>query len=201
MPNPGGCENQVGVPRARHLERGKRLFGRRRITQIQRDASGMHDAVISVVRQPGFFVEHGVPDTFQGRFDVLVMVAAVLLRRLRVLGAEGVELAQEFVDEMFRRLDVAMRELGVSDIGVPKRMKRLAEAFKGCSAAYDAALGSNDLEALAAAVSRNVLDGKGDGRSLALYIKEADARVGIAGLHTLRSGDLPYPQLSELKAA
>ena len=154
----------------------------------------MHDALIAVVRRPAFYLHFGSPDTFDGRFDLLVLMASVLLRRLRSGDVETQNLAQAIVDTLFRRLDIALRELGVSDVAVPKRMKRLAEAFKGRTAAYDHALEAGDEGELAAAIARNVLNGSSDGRDLARYMIAANARLHASDLSELRGGHLPFPE-------
>ena len=170
-------------------------FGRRRVPPLQAVAERLHDALVARVRQPIFYTSFEVPDTFEGRFDLLVLHVGLLLRRLRDLGPDGQAIGQRLVDTMFTRFDVALRELGVSDIGVPKRMKRLAEAFKGRTAAYDEALGRGDADAFAAAVARNVLGGAGDGRPLARYAMTLVTALTGLSLTAVRDGvpELPAP--------
>lgn len=178
-------------------------FGRRRVPPLQAAAERLHDALIDRIRQPIFYIAYGVPDTFEGRFDLLVLHVGLVLRRLRDLGPEGQELGQRLVDTMFARFDVAMRELGVSDIGVPKRMKRLAEAFKGRTAAYDAALGHADADGLATAVTRNVLSGRGDGGALARDALGLKAAFDALTLEAIRDRvpALPIPANPETSSA
>lgn len=168
-------------------------FGRSRQAPVKLAADRLHDALIAQTRQPIFYTVFAVPDTFEGRFDLMVLHAGLVLRRLRELGPEGRDLAQILVDTMFARFDVAMRELGVSDIGVPKRMKRLAEAFKGRTASYDKALLQDDRAALSAAVARNILGRPGDGDPLARYARAAAAALTAAPLDALRSGHPAFP--------
>ena len=106
----------------------------------------------------GFYLEHGVADTFEGRFELLILHAGPVLKRLNEAEAPGPDLAQDLVDAIFRHLDAGLREMGVGDLAVPKRIKKLAEAFLGRSAAYDSAIGEGQ-EAVEAALSRNVFDG------------------------------------------
>ena len=167
-------------------------FGRSRQSPVKLAADRLHDVLIAQIRQPVFYTAFAVPDTFEGRFDLLVLHAGLVLRRMRELGPEGRDLAQVLVDTMFTRFDVAMRELGVSDIGVPKRMKRLAEAFKGRTATYDKALG-DDGPALSAAISRNILGRDAAGDPLARYARAAAAALALASLDALRSGHPAFP--------
>ena len=83
----------------------------------------------------------GIPDTFEGRFESLTLHATLVLRRLQACEAPGPALAQELVDTVFAQFDRTLREMGVGDTTVPKRMKTMAEAFLGRSAAYAAVLG------------------------------------------------------------
>ena len=169
------------------------LFGRARETPLQAAAGRVHDALVRQIRIPLFYTDLDVPDTFEGRFDLLVLHAALVLRRLRDLGSDGQALAQTLVDLMFTRFDVALRELGVSDIGVPKRMKRLAEAFKGRTTAYEEALQNQDEPALADAISRNVLSGVTDGMRLARYAGALATALQAAPLPILQQGGITFP--------
>ena len=166
-------------------------FKRRSSPEV--DASErLHDALVAVIRQPSFYTDDGVPDTFEGRFDLLVLHAALVLRRLRDLGPEGRDLAQRLTDVLFSRFDIALRELGVSDVAVPKRMKRLAEAFKGRTAAYDGALLARDHDRLLLAIGRNVLNGERAATNLAAYAASTDEHLQSVDLATLQSGRLPF---------
>ena len=146
------------------------------------------------MRRPAFYLELGVPDTFEGRFDLLTLHVALALRKLRGSGAGGDEVAQHLVDTLFARFEIALRELGVSDIGVPKRMKRLAEAFKGRTASYLSALDAQDEPALTAAIERNVL-GHFGGHALAHYAMRAAHRLELCDLVSAASAlpEMPDP--------
>lgn len=169
------------------------MFGLSRVSQVRREAEIVHDALVAVARRPAFYTHFGVADTFEGRFDLLVILLALVLRRLENVGDEGRALGQELVDVVFQRFDMGLRELGVSDIGIPKRMKRLAQAFKGRTAAYFAALEVSDESLLGSAVSRNILDGRADQGRLAHYILDADTSLRAAPLDALKAGRLPFP--------
>ena len=193
LPSRFGLGGRVEVGSARRWTEMSILFGRARRSETLDLAERLHDDLVAAIRNPVFYLSDAVPDTFEGRFDLLVLHVALLLRRLRNLEPEGPDVAQHLVDTMFRRFDIAMRELGVSDIGVPKRMKRLAEAFKGRSAAYNAALDADDGHRLALAVARNVLNGQGDGLRLAHYAQAVEAGLGARDLAALRRDGLALP--------
>jgi len=102
------------------------------------------------------FGENRVPDTLEGRFELMALNGALALIRLKQEAELGA-LAQAFVDCLFRQFDAGLREEGVGDTSVPKRMHKLAGEFYGRAEAYGAAISERDPEALAAAISRNAL--------------------------------------------
>ncbi len=106
-----------------------------------------------------FYEDLGVPDTLDGRFDLVGVHVALLIRTLRRLPPPGPALAQAVFDAMFSDMDINLRELGVSDLAVGKRVRAMWEAFHGRAAAYEAALDADDQPALAAALARNVWRG------------------------------------------
>ena len=117
----------------------------------------------------------------------------LLLRRLKQLPPPGPEVAQDLADALFRHFDLGLREMGVSDIAVPRRMRDLAEAFLGRARAYNAALdetGAAGQAALAAALSRNVLGGAGDGARLAAFVRDLDAGFAQMPLAEILEGPI-----------
>ena len=106
-------------------------------------------------RQPDFFLRCGVPDSLDGRFEMIALHSFIVLRRLRGLGEAADEVAQVFVDTFVLDLDRSLREMGVGDLGVGKRVKRMAAGFHGRITAYDQGLASGP-EELEAALRRNV---------------------------------------------
>jgi cytochrome b pre-mRNA-processing protein 3 len=111
-------------------------------------------AIGARARAPVFFAELGVPDTIDGRFDLVVLHAWLVLARLRELGMKDV--SQGVVDSLFASFDESLRDLGVGDIGIGHRMKKMADAFYGRLSAYGDA---KDLDALEDAILRNVYRG------------------------------------------
>lgn len=169
------------------------LFGSRRLAANRDVIERLNTAVVEAVRTPAFYLAGEVADTFNGRFELLVLHAALAVRRLRALGEPGPSIAQALVDQMFRNLDPAMRELGVGDMAVPKRMKRLAEGFLGRSVAYDRALAAADEAALEEALSRNVYAGTRHAAELAAYVRAAAMALEAVPLEALAQGVLRFP--------
>jgi cytochrome b pre-mRNA-processing protein 3 len=116
----------------------------------------IHGEIVAAARAPALYQEAGVADTIEGRFEMVVLHAALLVRRLIALGPQGADMAQDLVDRVFRGFEDALREMAIGDAGVARRIKAMAGDFAGRSRAYAAALDSGDEAALAAALARNV---------------------------------------------
>jgi cytochrome b pre-mRNA-processing protein 3 len=138
---------------------------------------------VAAARDPWLFAELGVPDTVEGRFDLVSLHVALLIRRLRGdADARGPALAQAVFDAMFADMDVNLREMGVGDLAVGKRVRRMWEAFHGRALAYEAALDSPGPAALAGALERNVWRGEAPARAPARLAGLARAQAGhLAG--------------------
>jgi cytochrome b pre-mRNA-processing protein 3 len=115
----------------------------------------IHGEIVAAARDPVLYTVCEVRDDVDGRFEMTTLHADLVLRRLAELGAN--ELAQELVDRVFEAFDDALREMAVSDVGVAKRMTKMAGAYFGRAKAYAAALDREDTTALAEALARNAL--------------------------------------------
>ena len=154
----------------------------------------LHGRIVAAARRPALFLPpYGIPDTLDGRFDLLVLLTILVLRRLESLPEPGPEIAQEVVDAVFEHLDADLREMGVGDLAVPKRIKKLAGAFAGRSAAYREALDRNGT-ALATALVRNIYGEKTHCGAdvLAGYCRAVIAALERADLTTIVA-DPPFP--------
>ena len=134
----------------------KRIFGESAARQA---ATGLYASAVDQARTPIFYTDYAVPDTVDGRFDMVVLHVFVLLRRLKTGDAVAVEVAQALYDVMFDDMDRALREMGAGDLGVGRRVKIMAQAFSGRLAAYDAGLDGSE-DDLRAALARNVFRGE-----------------------------------------
>ncbi|WFR96430.1 ubiquinol-cytochrome C chaperone family protein [Rhizobium tumorigenes] len=156
-------------------------------------------ALTAAARQPGFYAVLDVPDTVMGRFEMLSAVMILFFRRTRSSRTSGQEIAQEIVDAFFQDIDYSIRELGVGDNGVPKRMKKLAGMFYGRLESYAAAMDGNDREALAKALRRNIYpeprDDAPDMLGLADWMMSAEKHLsGISEVDIATgSASLPVP--------
>lgn len=165
-------------------------------TVIQR----LYEVLVTAARQPALYAQLGVPDTFEGRFESLTLHAALVLRRLQAAEAPGPDVAQDLIDTVFKHLDRTLREMGVGDTSVPKRMNKLAEAFLGRSAAYDEALRAGG-GALAAAFARNVYGGRDDGAALARYAENVAAALAAMPVQAFIDGTIAFPDAAVFAAS
>ena len=172
---------------------------RKLLARLGRDAPPRrtYRQIVVQARQPAFYAGLGVPDTVSGRFDMIVLHAFLLFERLRRPEREAAaDFAQEVFDEMFLDMDHNLREMGVSDVAVGKRVRRMSEVFYGRVAAYRAALDAGDDAALEDAFRRNIFAGKapeGAPRALCLYVMEAlELLRGIPEARLCR-GEIAFP--------
>ena len=122
-----------------------------------------------MARDPRLYHALGVPDTLDGRFDLIALHAFLLVHRLQDAAEPGPALAQAVFDAMFVDMDNNLREIGVGDLSVGKRVRAMWEAFHGRSKVYAAAIDAADRAALAATLERNVWRGNApDGAATAL---------------------------------
>lgn len=164
------------------------------------NAYQVYGAVVAQARSPFFYAELAVPDTLDGRFDMILLHLAVVLQRLKE-GSGGQALAQDVVDVMFADLDRNLREMGVGDLSVAKKIKPMAAAFSGRTDAYGRALAEGARDDLAAAIARNVFpdseDVPGAARRLADYAFDTAARLARQDLEKLRAGRLDFADPGE----
>ena len=173
------------------------LFRKNRDAVVDR----IYDQILVQARQPSLFLDHAVPDTVEGRYDMMVLHAFLAVHRLGRAGDAGRDLSQAACNKFFAEMDLALREMGVGDLAVPKRMKTIAELYSGCSAAYAAALGCADDAALVAALARNVYDDPTgtDARAgpLAAYVRTAANSLAQAPDEMVLAGSLPFPSAGD----
>ena len=156
----------------------------------------IYGMIVAQAREPAFYVGYNVPDTVNGRLDLLILHLWLVLRRLRQ-GADGAGVSQALFDRFCADMDANLREMGVGDLTVPKRMQAFGEAFYGRSTAYDLAIDSGAAD-LAQALLRNVLDGEfpDSARQLADYAIAASEVLEKAPHDSILSGSWTFPKLA-----
>jgi cytochrome b pre-mRNA-processing protein 3 len=160
----------------------------------------LYGAIVAQARLPLFYAGYAVPDTALGRFDMVVLHAALVTFRLRG-SAEMLALAQGVFDAFCRDMDDNLREMGVTDLGVPREMRKLAEGFYGRARAYETALAADDDEALIAALARNVYPGAARpvaATALAHYVRAATQMLAGDDDAALMRGQARFPDPAPL---
>ena len=159
--------------------------------------AGVYALIVKQARLPALFGDNGAPDSFDGRFDIMVLHVHLVLRRLRAEGVAREALGQDLFDRFFRDMDQAMREMGVGDLGVGKKIRKMAQAYYGRAAAYDEAMGKatpapQDRKALIGEVLGRNLSPQDDSKDfdrLADYTLALEAHLAGLPLETILNGD------------
>ena len=158
-------------------------------------ARGLYICVVKQARQPGFYLSCGVPDTADGRFDMIMLHAFLLLRRIKRDHDRTANLGQAFFDLMFADMDQNLREMGLGDLGVGKRVKGMAAAFYGRIQAYEDGLAGDD-QVLAGALRRNLYrKTEPDDSQLSTvsdYMRREAARLDEIDTDRLLKGELDF---------
>lgn len=166
--------------------------GRRRAA-----AGALYQAVVEQARLPVFYAAWGVPDSRDGRLELVSLHAVLAMRRLRDEGRPGQLLAQTLFDLMFKDVDRHLREWGVGDLSVGKQVKTLAHHFLGRAAALDPLLDGSDPAAMEALLRRSVYEGvaeprAADVRRLGLYLCAQHAQLATADGGALLAGHIRF---------
>ena len=168
----------------------KRLF---QPPRLQAEGRELYRRIADQARLPVFYTEYGVPDTIDGRFEMLCLHAYALFHTLKGKGADSDLLAQAIYDAMFADLDGSLRELGVADLGVGKRIKTMTEALNGRIQAFDRGLAAGG-SVLEEAVRRNVYGtvtpSDDQVRAMAAYLRRARGAMAAVSFDDLCAGRL-----------
>ncbi len=121
-------------------------------------SEALYAQAVAQARHPAFYLELGAPDRIDSRFELYTLHVMLLILRLRDEGPVGADAAQDLFDTYASALDNTLRELGVGDVSVGKKMRKLGEALYGRMLAYEKAVRADDADALAQALARNILE-------------------------------------------
>jgi cytochrome b pre-mRNA-processing protein 3 len=155
----------------------------------------LYGVIVAQARRPRFYEGFGVADTVEGRFDMIVLHLALVMRRL-AREPEGGALGRALLDAFARDMDDNLREMGVGDLSVPKEIKRMMEAFHGRSRSYDSALAEAHSTALEQALGRNIIaGGEGAGAAhLAHFVRRASELLDATEAGQILVGSLAFPE-------
>jgi cytochrome b pre-mRNA-processing protein 3 len=154
----------------------------------------VYSAIVAQSRQPIFYADWLVPDTVTGRFDMISLHMALLFRRLRKETGSNKDFSQSVFDLFFRDMDRSLREMGVGDLGVPKRIQKMGNIFFGLLAALSEPMDRDDLSGLEAVLSRNIYDG-GEGphvNALAQYLLFQDRSLTAKAASDITAGRMRF---------
>jgi cytochrome b pre-mRNA-processing protein 3 len=156
----------------------------------------LYHGIVEQARQPDFFAVYGVPDTLDGRFELIALHEFLVLSRLKQEHARTAKLAQELFDVFFADMDRALRELGVGDLAVGKHIKRMATAFYGRIVSYERGLAADDT-ALGEALARNLFGTVSpraiDLATLSAYVRDAAEGLSAQAIDDLMAGIVRFP--------
>jgi cytochrome b pre-mRNA-processing protein 3 len=173
----------------------KRVYLFRRAAN-ERVIDRLHGNIMAAARRPGLYLQLGVPDTFEGRFEIFGLLAITTIRRLRELPPPGADMAQDLTDAIFRHFDIMLREMGVGDFAVPKRVRAMAAVFVDRARVYMA--NWHEDVAFAGALHRYVLRGDGDPAPLLAYIRRVADGLASVTLEQFSVGPLCFPDATQL---
>jgi cytochrome b pre-mRNA-processing protein 3 len=162
-----------------------------------RDAAMLlYHRIVEQARQPIFFAACGVPDTLDGRFELIALHEFLVLSRLKQEHARTAKLAQELFDIFFADMDRALREIGVGDLAVGKRVKHMATAFYGRVVSYERGLAADDA-VLGEALERNLFGTvsplAADLAALSLYLRRGSESLSAQPIDDLMAGAVQFP--------
>lgn len=175
----------------------KTLFSRNRITAPERT---VYDLIVAQARQPFLYADLLVPDTLDGRYDMIIIHADAVMCHMQQGNLADKEFAQALIDEVFRDMDRSLREMGVGDMGVGKRIKKMATVYYGRASAYATARGQGE-PAMVASLARNVYAGDSklepQAVRLSAYVAMLHDAIKAQERTTIRNGGLELPSLHD----
>ncbi len=166
--------------------------------------ASLYGMIVAQARAAAFYRKYGVPDTVNGRFEMVVLHTVLVLRRLQSEPEVLRLLGQGIFDHFCADMDGSLREMGVGDLAVPDKMRKIGEAFYGRQSAYLAALDASGPEPLIEAMARNVLGTPGTGLEavrLATYVRAVADRLAGQDAQALSRAEIGFPNPEGLRVA
>lgn len=161
-----------------------------------RTAAGLYGSIVAQARNAAFYADGGVPDTMEGRFGMIGVHMFLTLERIRREGDAGQTLGRALVEAFNTDMDDNMREIGIGDMVVPKRVKKAAAALLEHLEAYRVAVTDGDAAALQTALQRYVFLGRDTGAPdrIAAYMTAAARRLDGQPWPAIAAGEITFPQ-------
>jgi cytochrome b pre-mRNA-processing protein 3 len=171
------------------------MFALFKPSPVREAAELAYRRVVEHARRPAFFVDGGVPDTIDGRFELICLHAFLYLHRLKREQPQAARVGQRFFDLMFADFDRSLREMGTGDLSVGREVKRMAAAFYGRIAAYEEGLAADD-SVLQSALARNLFGtapaSAAQLEAMAGYLRREAARLHGQDTAALLAGDVTF---------
>lgn len=154
-------------------------------------AASLYTAAVDQARYPIYFTDWGVPDSVDGRFDMIILHTMLLIRRMRGNGEEAAETCQSILNLLFADMDRNLREMGVGDLSVGKHVKRMAKAFYGRAETWEAGIDAGNAalrESLRETVYRTAAPTDDQVGALADYVSMQDEHLKGQGIPAFVAG-------------
>jgi cytochrome b pre-mRNA-processing protein 3 len=178
-----------------------KLFARHRRERV---AAELYVKLVEQARSPAFYTACGVPDTLDGRFEALALHAFLVLHRLKREAPPAPGFAQALFDHMVSDMDLSLREIGITDFSIGKKVKAMGRGFYGRVVAYDHGLAASDPEELDGALRRNLYGTTepepGQVRAVAAYLRREVAGLAAQPVAAFLAGEVrfgPAPEMVE----
>lgn len=170
----------------------------RKETEQEKAANLLYEAIVTQARQPVFYIDYEVEDNVTGRFELIVLHAYMLFHRLKDEDQQTKDLGQAVFDRFFKDMDHSLREIGIGDLSVPKKIKKMAQLFYGNVKAYDDSRETSD-EAFAEALSRNIypnVDGThGKAGTMVSYVKACTEHLAEQTIDDFAQGKIKFSDI------
>ena len=140
-------------------------------------SKNIYQKIVNISRNKIFYTKYNVPDTIDGRFDMLVLITIIIAHRLSKIKNEGIELSQNIFDIVFKDLDYSLRELGAGDVSVANNMKKLISSYMGRQKIYVEAFKNEDEKSLALAFKNNIFRNRDQKKNLILLLSKNIIRI------------------------
>ena len=150
------------------------FFKKKKYETVSND---IYQKIVNFSRNKIFYTKYSVPDTIDGRFDMLVLITIIVVHRLSKIKNEGIELSQKIFDIVFKDLDYSLRELGAGDVSVANNMKKLISSYMGRQKIYLKAFKSEDEKFLASAFKNNIYRNNDQKKNLILLLSKNIIRI------------------------
>ena len=140
-------------------------------------SNDIYQKIVNISRNKIFYTKYNVPDTIDGRFDMLILMTIIVVHRLSKIKNQGIELSQKIFDIVFKDLDYSLRELGAGDVSVANNMKKLISSYMGRQKIYVKAFKNEDEKFLALAFKNNIFRNKDQNKKIILLLSKNIFRI------------------------